>query len=84
MEKTSLRSCRNGGNIMRKLLFNVEEKTCDECALAFRRFIGHISGIESVDCENRKIAIVFDNAKMTHEELIRLTIRTALRNWAIS
>ncbi len=58
---------------MRKLLFDVEERVCDECALALRRFIGHMSGIESIDVENKKIAVVFDEAKMTDEELIRLT-----------
>ncbi len=59
---------------MRKLLFKVEDQVCDECALALRRFIGHMKGIESVDVEDRKIAIVFDNAKMTNEELIRITM----------
>ncbi len=58
---------------MRKLLFSVEDKVCDECALALRRFIGHMKGIESVDVEDRKIAIVFDNAKMAEEKLLKLT-----------
>ncbi len=58
---------------MRKLLFSVEDKVCDECALALRRFIGHMEGIESVDVENRKIAIIFDNAKMAEEKLLKLT-----------
>ncbi len=58
---------------MRKLLFSVEDKVCDECALVLRRFIGHMEGIASVDVENRKIAIVFDNAKMAEEKLLKLT-----------
>ncbi|HSA78641.1 MAG TPA: heavy-metal-associated domain-containing protein [Nitrospirota bacterium] len=58
---------------MRKLLFNVEDRVCDECALALRRYIGHMEGIESIDVEVRKIAVVFDSAKMTDEELIRIT-----------
>ena len=58
---------------MRKLLFSVEDKVCDECALALRRFIGHMEGIASVDVEDRKIAIVFDNAKMAEEKLLKLT-----------
>ncbi len=58
---------------MRKLLLRVEDQVCDECALALRRFIGHMEGIESVEVEDRKIAVVFDNAKMTDEELLRLT-----------
>lgn len=58
---------------MRKLLLRVEDQVCDECALALRRFIGHMEGIESVEVEDRKIAVVFDDAKMTDERLLRLT-----------
>ncbi len=58
---------------MKKFLFKVEEKFCDECSLALRRFIGHMEGIESIDVEDRKIAVVFDAAKMTDEALARIT-----------
>jgi copper chaperone CopZ len=58
---------------MSKALFKVEEKFCDECSLALRRFIGHMDGIESVDVEDRKIAVLFDGTKMTEEDLTRLT-----------
>ena len=58
---------------MQKLLFKVEEQFCDECALALRRFIGHLEGIQSIDVEEKKIAVVFDAAKMTEEELSRIT-----------
>ncbi len=58
---------------MRKLLFNVEDKFCDECALALRRFIGHMEGVESIDVESKNIAVVFDEGKMTEAELIRIT-----------
>jgi copper chaperone CopZ len=54
---------------MKKLLFKVEEKFCDECALALRRFIGDMNGVESVDVEEKKIAVVFDPATMTDEAL---------------
>jgi copper chaperone CopZ len=58
---------------MRKLMFKVEDRFCDECALALRRFIGHMEGVESIDVEERKIAVVFDNEKMSDEELLRIT-----------
>jgi len=58
---------------MAKALFKVEEKFCDECSLALRRFIGHMDGVESIDVEDKKIAIVFDGAKIPEEELTRLT-----------
>ncbi len=58
---------------MGKRLFKVEDRFCDECALALRRFIGHEEGIASVDVENRMIAVVFDPAKMPAERLDRIT-----------
>ncbi len=47
-----------------KLLLKVEDRFCDDCALALRRFIGSEEGIESVEVENRMIAVVFDPAKI--------------------
>lgn len=58
---------------MEKRSFKVEERFCDECALALRRFIGHMEGIESIDVENKKIAVVFDPAKMSEERLDKIT-----------
>ena len=58
---------------MAKALFRVEERFCDECSLALRRFIGHMDGVESIDVEDKKIAVVFDAAKMTEKELTRIT-----------
>jgi copper chaperone CopZ len=58
---------------MEKRSFKVEERFCDECALALRRFIGHMEGIESIDVENRKIAVEFDPAKMSEERLDKIT-----------
>jgi copper chaperone CopZ len=57
---------------MGKRLFKVEDRFCEECALALRRFIGHEEGIESVDVENRMIAVVFNPAKMPEERLDRI------------
>ena len=57
---------------MEKRLFKIEERFCDECALALRRFLGHEEGIGSVDVENRMIAVVFDPAKMSGERLHEL------------
>lgn len=59
---------------MRKLLFKVEEQFCDECALALRRFIGHMDGVKSVGVEERKIAVEFDDTKINGDELARITI----------
>jgi hypothetical protein len=63
----------NGGFIiMEKRTFKVEERFCDECALALRRFIGHLEGIESIDVENKMIAVVFNPAKMPEGRLDKI------------
>ncbi len=54
---------------MAKRLFNVEDRFCDECAMALRRFIGHLDGVESIDVEKRMIAVTFDPAKISEEKL---------------
>ena len=58
---------------MEKLTLNVEKNFCEECSLALRRFIGHMEGVESIDVEDGKIAVVFDQKKTTKEELDRIT-----------
>jgi len=58
---------------MKKRSFKVEEQFCDECALALRRFIGHMDGVESIDVENKMIAVVFNPAKMPEDRLEELT-----------
>ncbi len=58
---------------MEKHMFKVEDRFCDECALALRRFIGHENGVESIDVENKMIAVVFDPSKMSGERLDTIT-----------
>jgi copper chaperone CopZ len=58
---------------MEKRSFKVEEQFCDECALALRRFIGHLDGIESIEVENKMIAVSFNPTKMPEERLDRIT-----------
>ena len=58
---------------MEKKLFKVEDRFCDECSQALRRFIGHLEGVESIDVENRMIAVSFNPAKMPEDRLDRIT-----------
>ena len=58
---------------MGKRSFKVEDRFCDECAMALRRFIGHLEEVESIDVENRMIAVSFNPAKMSEEKLDRIT-----------
>lgn len=58
---------------MEKITLNVEKNFCEECSLALRRFIGHMEGVESIDVEDGKVAVVFDGSKIRGEELTRIT-----------
>jgi len=58
---------------MEKIKLNIEKNFCEECSLALRRFIGHMEGVESIDVEEGKLAVAFDEAKITEEELYRIT-----------
>ncbi|MHB8879871.1 MAG: heavy-metal-associated domain-containing protein [Thermodesulfovibrionales bacterium] len=58
---------------MEKITLNVEKNFCEECSLALRRFIGHMEGVESIDVEEGKVAVAFDETKITEEQLIRIT-----------
>jgi copper chaperone CopZ len=58
---------------MEKVLFKVEKTFCEECSLALRRFIGNMEGVEAIDVEEGKIAVVFDKGKIAEEEIARLT-----------
>ncbi len=58
---------------MEKLTLNVEKIFCEECSLALRRFIGKMEGVESIDVEEGKVAVAFDEAKITEQELSRIT-----------
>lgn len=58
---------------MEKIFFNVGKNLCDECALALRRFIGHIKGVDSIDVNEGNIVITFNDAEINGEELSRIT-----------
>ncbi|MBI5205125.1 MAG: hypothetical protein HZA11_09425 [Nitrospirae bacterium] len=58
---------------MEKISIDVEKHFCEECSLALRRFVGHMEGVESIDVEEGKIAIAFDNSKVTREALLKIT-----------
>ena len=58
---------------MEKMSFSVEKYFCEECSLALRRFIGNMEGVESIDVEEGKVAVVFDRDKISEKVLERLT-----------
>lgn len=58
---------------MKVALFNVDKSLCAECSLALRRFIGGIDGVESVDAEQGKIAVKFDEAVIDNDRVSQIT-----------
>ncbi len=58
---------------MEKITFTVEKNFCEECSLALRRFIGNMQGVDSIDVEEGKVAVTFDQEKTTRELLDKIT-----------
>lgn len=58
---------------MTKVSLNVQKEFCDECSLALRRFIGKMAGVDSIDVENGKIVITFDDSRITKEDILKIS-----------
>ena len=58
---------------MKVALFSVDKHLCEECSLALRRFIGGIDGVESIDAEQGKIAIKFNETEIDEDKLSKIT-----------
>lgn len=58
---------------MKKLSLDVQKEFCDECALALRRFIGKMDGVNSVETETGRIIIDFDDSKLMEERLLKIS-----------
>jgi hypothetical protein len=59
---------------MQKATFAIDEyNTCVECAIALRRFIGALDGVESIDDLRGMIIVSFDETKIDREWLIKIT-----------
>jgi copper chaperone CopZ len=54
---------------MGKISLNVQKQFCEECSLALRRFVGSIDGVESVDVENGRITVSFDESLITEDRV---------------
>ncbi len=58
---------------MKVALFNVDKNLCAECSLALRRFIGGMDGVESIEAEQGKIAVKFNEVEIDEEKLSKIT-----------
>ena len=50
----------------------MSKDVCDDCSLALKRFIGNMEGVESIDAEDGKLVIDFNDSKISMEELSRI------------
>ena len=58
---------------MKEISLNVQKEFCEECSLALRRFIGKMEGVTSIEVENGKIVIAFDDGRITEEDVLKLS-----------
>ncbi len=59
---------------MKKASFTItERRLCEECAVALRRFIGGLDGVDSVDLEGERIVVSFDENEIGRERIAEIT-----------
>jgi copper chaperone CopZ len=58
---------------MKEISLNVQKEFCEECSLALRRFIGKMEGVNSIEVENGKIVIAFDDGRIMEEDVLKLS-----------
>ncbi|HWR72871.1 MAG TPA: hypothetical protein VN604_06855 [Nitrospirota bacterium] len=59
---------------MKKAFFTMtQQHLCMDCTLALRRFIGGLEGVDSIDVENGRIAVSFDENAIDQERLTEIT-----------
>ena len=58
---------------MKTISLDIQKEFCEECSLALRRFIGHMNGVNTIDVENGKIVIHFDNGRTAEEDIVKIT-----------
>jgi hypothetical protein len=57
---------------MKKILIPVQKEFCAECSLALVRFMQNLEGIESVEPEEGKVSITFDEAMIGEERVQKI------------
>ncbi|MDA8168071.1 MAG: hypothetical protein M0Z59_00050 [Nitrospiraceae bacterium] len=59
-----------------KIEIDVPKQLCAECSLALGRFMGHIKGVDSIDMEEGKVVISYDDGQVSRDFLIKLSKET--------
>jgi len=57
---------------MKKILIPVQKEFCAECSLAITRFMQKLEGIKSVESEEGKVSITFDEATIEEERVQKI------------
>jgi copper chaperone CopZ len=58
--------------LMKKIFIPVQKEFCGECSLAIMRFMQKMEGIESVESEEGKVSITFDEAVIGEERVQKI------------
>ncbi|NTU41830.1 MAG: heavy-metal-associated domain-containing protein [Nitrospirales bacterium] len=58
---------------MGKVSLHVQKEFCGECTLALTRFITKMPGVSSVDVEEGRVTVEFDDAKTRGGDILRIT-----------
>jgi copper chaperone CopZ len=58
---------------MDKIALRVPKELCADCALALRRFIGGMEGVDAIEVENGQIEISFDASMITKDTLVKIS-----------
>jgi copper chaperone CopZ len=58
---------------MKVALFKVQNNRCESCSTALRRFVGGMDGVESIDVEQGKIAVKFDEKIVDEDRISTIT-----------
>jgi hypothetical protein len=58
--------------MMKKVHLNVQKEFCGECSLALMHFMGNMEGVESVVAENGKVVIIYDDSKVSGENIEKI------------
>lgn len=58
---------------MKTTLFPVDKHMCESCALALRRFIGGLDGVESINALQGQIVVTYDESAIPEETVDRIT-----------
>ncbi len=54
---------------MKKASFGVAKHLCADCSFALRRFIGGLDGVDSIDVEEGKVVVSYDENEIDQEKL---------------